>query len=85
MDAGSDFVQSRLVDPLGNALNTNIVIYSLVGVDIYFTERTCFIQIRYFGGMTPRRPLAGTGGVADVEGGKVHVPFARRDAKHSHV
>lgn len=46
-----DFVQSQLVDPLSNILNTHLLIYLLIGVGVYFTVRTRFIQIRYFGRM----------------------------------
>lgn len=46
-----DFVQSQFVDPLSNVLNTHILIYLLIAVGIYFTMRTRFIQIRYFGRM----------------------------------
>jgi alanine or glycine:cation symporter, AGCS family len=46
-----DFVQSQLVDPLSNVLNTHLLIYLLIGVGVYFTLRTRFIQIRYFGRM----------------------------------
>ena len=53
-----DFLQEQLVDPLSNVLNTHVLIYLLIGVGIYFTARTRFIQIRYF---TLTRPLGGSG------------------------
>ncbi|MBW0018383.1 MAG: sodium:alanine symporter family protein [Mycobacterium sp.] len=46
-----DFLQSLLVDPLSYALNTHVLVYLLLGAGIYFTVRTRFIQIRYFGRM----------------------------------
>ncbi|MGA9679703.1 MAG: hypothetical protein WBR28_32020 [Mycobacterium sp.] len=53
-----DFLQEQLVDPLSNVLNTHVLIYLLIGVGIYFTARTRFIQIRYF---RLTRPLGGSG------------------------
>jgi len=46
-----DFVLQQVVDPLSEVLNSTILIYLLIGVGIYFTLRTRFIQIRYFGRM----------------------------------
>jgi alanine or glycine:cation symporter, AGCS family len=46
-----DFFQEQLIEPLSNALNSYVLIYLLMGVGIYFTVRTRFIQIRYFGRM----------------------------------
>ena len=53
-----DFLQEQLVDPLSNVLNIHVLIYLLIGVGIYFTARTRFIQIRYF---RLTRPLGGSG------------------------
>ena len=53
-----DFLQEQLVDPLSNVLNTHVLIYLLIGVGIYFTARTRFIQIRYF---RLTRPLGESG------------------------
>ena len=64
-----DFLQAQLVDPLGNALNTHVLIYLLIGVGIYFTVRTRCIQIRYFGRML--RQLRGShrqdGGISSFQ------------------
>ncbi|BBZ44839.1 alanine/glycine:cation symporter family protein [Mycobacterium parmense] len=46
-----DLLQAKLVDPLSNVLGAHILIYLLIGAGIYFTVRTRFIQIRYFGRM----------------------------------
>ncbi|OBG23237.1 sodium:alanine symporter [Mycobacterium sp. 852002-51057_SCH5723018] len=43
-----DFVQAQFVDPLSNLLNSHVLVYLLIGVGIYFTVRTRFIQVRYF-------------------------------------
>ena len=51
-----DFLQEQLVDPLSNVLN--VLIYLLIGVGIYFTAHTRFIQIRYF---RRTRPFRGSG------------------------
>ncbi len=46
-----DFLQARLIVPLSDLLNSHVLVYLLVAVGIYFTVRTRFIQIRYFGRM----------------------------------
>jgi AGCS family alanine or glycine:cation symporter len=46
-----DFLQEQLIDPLSNFLNSYVLVYLLIAVGIYFTVRTRFIQIRYFGRM----------------------------------
>ena len=46
-----DFIQANLIDPVSKVLYTYVLIYLLVAVGIYFTIRTRFIQIRYFGRM----------------------------------
>ena len=46
-----DFIQANLIDPVSKVLYTYVLIYLLVAVGIYFSIRTRFIQIRYFGRM----------------------------------
>ena len=46
-----DYIQANLIDPVSKVLYTYVLIYLLVAVGIYFTIRTRFIQIRYFGRM----------------------------------
>jgi AGCS family alanine or glycine:cation symporter len=46
-----DFIQANLIDPVSKVLYTYVLIYLLVAVGIYFTVRTKFVQIRYFGRM----------------------------------
>jgi AGCS family alanine or glycine:cation symporter len=46
-----DFIQQQFIDPISKVLYTYILIYLLVGAGIYFTVRTRFVQIRYFGRM----------------------------------
>jgi alanine or glycine:cation symporter, AGCS family len=64
-----DFLQEQLVDPLSNVLNTHVLIYLLIGVGIYFTARTRFIQIRYFGRMLRqlRRSHRQDGGISSFQ------------------
>ncbi len=64
-----DFIQARLVDPLSNLLNTHVLIYLLIGVGLYFTVRTRFIQIRYFGRMVRQlgRSHRQAGGISSFE------------------
>jgi amino acid carrier protein len=64
-----DFIQARLVDPLSNLLNTHVLIYLLIGVGLYFTVRTRFIQIRYFGRMVRqlRRSHRQAGGISSFQ------------------
>ncbi len=59
----------QFVDPLSNVLNTHILIYLLIGVGIYFTVRTRFIQIRYFGRMLRqiRRSHRQDGGISSFQ------------------
>src|ERR1700743_2856998 len=67
--ANLDFLQEQLIDPLGNVLNTHVLIYLLIGVGIYFTVRTRFIQIRYFGRMFRqlRRSRRQDGGISSFQ------------------
>jgi alanine or glycine:cation symporter, AGCS family len=51
VEADLDSLQARLIDPLSDVLNSHILVYLLIAVGIYFTLRTRFIQIRYFGRM----------------------------------
>ena len=46
-----DFIQANLIDPFSKVLYSYVLIYVLVAVGIYFTIRTKFVQIRYFGRM----------------------------------
>ncbi|BBX66492.1 sodium:alanine symporter [Mycobacterium saskatchewanense] len=46
-----EFFQTQVVDPLSYILNTHVLIYLLIGAGLYFTVRTRFIQVRYFGRM----------------------------------
>ena len=46
-----DYIQANLIDPVSKVLYTYVLIYLLVAAGIYFTIRTRFIQIRYFGRM----------------------------------
>lgn len=64
-----DFLQQQLVDPLSAVLNTHILIYLLIGVGIYFTVRTRFIQIRYFRRMLRqiRRSHRQDGGISSFQ------------------
>jgi AGCS family alanine or glycine:cation symporter len=64
-----DFLQEQLIDPLSNVLNTHVLIYLLIGVGIYFTVRTRFIQIRYFGQMLRqlRRSHRQDGGISSFQ------------------
>ena len=64
-----DFLQEQLIDPLSNVLNTHVLIYLLIGVGIYFTVRTRFIQIRYFGRMLRqlRRSHRQDGGISSFQ------------------
>ncbi len=64
-----DFVQAQLIGPLSNALNGHVLVYLLLGVGIYFTVRTRFIQIRYFGRMVRqlRRSHRQDGGISSFQ------------------
>lgn len=64
-----DFVQARLIDPLSNVLNGHVLVYLLIGVGVYFTVRTRFIQIRYFGRMVRqlRRSHRQEGGISSFQ------------------
>ena len=46
-----DFIQANLIDPVSKVLYSYVLIYLLVAVGIYFTIRTKFVQVRYFGRM----------------------------------
>ncbi|WP_163887503.1 alanine/glycine:cation symporter family protein [Mycolicibacterium hippocampi] len=43
-----EFIQENLIAPVSDLLYSYILVYLLVGVGIYFTVRTRFIQVRYF-------------------------------------
>jgi len=64
-----DFLQEQLVDPLSDVLNSHVLVYLLIAVGIYFTLRTRFIQIRYFGRMFRqlRRSHRPDGGISSFQ------------------
>jgi AGCS family alanine or glycine:cation symporter len=64
-----DFVQAQWVDPLSNLLNSHVLVFLLIGVGIYFTARTRFIQVRYFGRMLRqlRRSHRQEGGISSFQ------------------
>ncbi len=64
-----DFIQAQWIDPLSNALNRHVLVYLLIGVGVYFTVRTRFIQIRYFGRMLRqlRRSHRHDGGISSFQ------------------
>src|SRR6201999_144618 len=68
-DADLDFVSQQLVEPLSEFLNAHVLIFLLIGVGIYFTVRTRFIQIRYFGRMVRqlRRSHRQDGGISSFQ------------------
>ena len=43
-----EFIQEHLINPVSDLLYSYILVYLLVGVGLYFTIRTRFIQLRYF-------------------------------------
>ncbi|CPR12395.1 amino acid carrier protein [Mycobacterium bohemicum DSM 44277] len=58
-----------MVDPLSNVLNAHVLVYLLIGAGVYFTVRTRFIQIRYFGRMLRqvRRSHRHEGGISSFQ------------------
>ncbi|MBV8348149.1 MAG: alanine:cation symporter family protein [Mycolicibacterium sp.] len=64
-----DFIQQQLIDPVSKVLYTYILIYLLVVVGIYFTVRTRFVQIRYFGRMLTQlgRSRTHDGGISSFQ------------------
>ena len=64
-----DFLQEQLIDPLSNVLNSHVLVYLLIAVGVYFTFRTRFIQIRYFGRMFHqlRRSHRQDGGISSFQ------------------
>ena len=64
-----DFLQEQLIDPLSDVLNSHVLVYLLIAVGIYFTLRTRFIQIRYFGRMFRqlRRSHRQDGGISSFQ------------------
>ena len=46
-----DFIQQKLIDPVSTVLWTYVLVYVLVAAGVYFTIRTRFVQLRYFGRM----------------------------------
>lgn len=57
-----DFIQQYLIDPISNVLWTYVLVYVLVAAGIYFSVRTRFVQIRYFGRMIGQLRSSRTGG-----------------------
>lgn len=43
-----DSIQQQLIDPISAALYARVLVFVLVGVGVYFTVRTRFVQVRYF-------------------------------------
>ena len=43
-----DFIQANFIDPVSKVLYTYILIYALLGVGLYYTIRTRFVQFRRF-------------------------------------
>ncbi|MBS4730046.1 alanine:cation symporter family protein [Mycobacterium sp. SM1] len=64
-----DFLQKQVLGPLSTILSTHILICVLIGAGIYFTLRTRFVQIRYFGRMLRqlRRSRRHAGGISSFE------------------
>ncbi|HVQ97649.1 MAG TPA: sodium:alanine symporter family protein, partial [Mycobacterium sp.] len=58
-----DSLQKLFVVPISNALYSYVLIYLLIGAGVYFTVRTRFVQVRYFGRML--RQLRRSGGRED--------------------
>ena len=58
-----------MVDPLSKVLNTHVLVYLLIGAGIYFTVRTRFVQVRYFGRMLRqiRRSHRDDGGISSFQ------------------
>ncbi len=46
-----DFIQQNLIDLVSAVLWTYVLVYVLVAAGVYFTIRTRFVQLRYFGRM----------------------------------
>ena len=46
-----DFIEQKLIDPVSTVLWTYVLVYVLVAAGVYFTIRTRFVQLRYFGRM----------------------------------
>jgi alanine or glycine:cation symporter, AGCS family len=64
-----DFIQQNLIDPVSKILYSYLLIYLLVAVGLYFTVRTKFVQIRYFGKMLAqlRHSRATTDGISSFQ------------------
>ncbi len=64
-----DLLQKQFVVPVSNALYSYVLIYLLIGAGVYFTVRTRFVQVRYFGRMLRqlRRSGSGAGGISSFQ------------------
>ncbi|MEE6176261.1 alanine/glycine:cation symporter family protein [Mycobacterium sp. 050134] len=64
-----EFFQTQVIDPLSYMLNTHVLVYLLIGAGLYFTVRTRFIQVRYFGRMVRqvRRSHRQDGGISSFQ------------------
>jgi AGCS family alanine or glycine:cation symporter len=64
-----DFIQANLIDPVSHFLYTYILIYVLLGVGVYFTIRTRFVQVRHFPRMFRLMvtPSAAAGGISSFQ------------------
>ncbi len=64
-----EFFLTRIVDPLSYVLNTHVLVYLLLGAGLYFTLRTRFVQVRYFGRMVRqiRRSHREDGGISSFQ------------------
>lgn len=64
-----DTLQRHLVVPLSNALYGYVLIYLLIGAGVYFTVRTRFVQVRFFGQMLRQLRRSGSqdGGISSFQ------------------
>ncbi|GFG76295.1 alanine/glycine:cation symporter family protein [Mycobacterium botniense] len=64
-----DVIQGHVVDQVNKLLYSYVLIYLLIGSGIYFTVRTRFIQIRYFGRMLRQisRSRSAGGGISSFQ------------------
>ena len=64
-----DLLQKSLVVPISNCLYSYVLIYLLIGAGIYFTVRTRFVQVRYFGRMLRQLRRSGSqeGGISSFQ------------------
>jgi AGCS family alanine or glycine:cation symporter len=64
-----DVLHKVFVVPVSNALYSYVLIYLLIGAGVYFTVRTRFVQVRYFGRMLRqiRRSGSNEGGISSFQ------------------